>query len=96
MIDRCKVCQGFGVYCQVTCEACKGSGYEIVSNPYEPNQVTFTAHPIETAPRDRTVMLFDNGAWIRGRWDGTATEWLALTREFAFPTHWAEIEEMKP
>jgi hypothetical protein len=71
--------------------------------------VRFNAYPIETAPKDREIMLLCNGYWWLCEWKATPYfpdgGWFPYGRpedEEPLPTradlltHWAEIEDMKP
>jgi hypothetical protein len=66
--------------------------------------ITFEAHPISTAPKDREVYVFDG---TDERWYvGIVTAHYVLTDDMwrdpmtshfpEYPTHWAEIEDMRP
>ena len=80
--------------------------YEVVGFPTSPEAtppvvvpdrsvtVTFKAYPIETAPKDREIMLFEDGEWCSGRFDTGLGCWLGSFNDA--PTHWAEIEDMRP
>lgn len=68
-----------------------------------PQQVTFTAHPIETAPKDRSFMAYmpASGLWSKATASTTidaiyvyGIAYYVTSKQY--PTHWAEIEEMKP
>jgi hypothetical protein len=59
--------------------------------------------PIETAPKDRTVLLFYPGnidindsaeGWIEGSWDEQEELWecaVGYLGDYNIPTHWAEL-----
>lgn len=60
-------------------------------------KITFVAKPIETAPKDKQIMLFDlrSGFWKPGKfsygdWFSLEDEWSALD-----PTHWCYPHEME-
>jgi broad specificity phosphatase PhoE len=62
----------------------------------DPMTITFTAHPIETAPKDREILVYSPQykEWHYGKWRGdhARTFWGVIKN----PTHWAEIEDMRP
>jgi hydroxypyruvate isomerase len=60
--------------------------------------ITFTAHPIETAPKDREIYVFD---WTDERWyAGIVTSDYVLADDMrqglSVFRYWAEIEDMRP
>lgn len=55
--------------------------------------ITFNAFPIESAPRDRVVMVFLSGEWAPSQWKESYGIWIADEGE-DYPTHWAELESM--
>lgn len=63
---------------------------------------TFEYFPIETAPKNREIMIFARGAWISARWherrkyERYPSGWWHGGLTVSKPTHWAEIEAMKP
>lgn len=71
-------------------------------------EITFTAKPIETAPKDREIMLWlpRRRKWAKGRWDSQTTHQKPRPLFWTYgsqttddrsdqPTHWAEVEEME-
>jgi hypothetical protein len=67
--------------------------------------ITFTAHPIETAPKDREIAAYTHSSgWVRVCWDVEenlfeivpAYNPLGMQLHLLAPTHWAEIEDMRP
>jgi hypothetical protein len=61
--------------------------------------VTFTTHPIETAPKDRRIALLEYEQWGVGAWSLHDGGYWCSTRGVSRrmqPTHWAEIDHMKP
>lgn len=63
-----------------------------------PVVISFSAFPIETAPKDRLIMLFQKGwGWGKGYWSGFRC-WASAGGAIPNPekiTHWAEIEDMQ-
>ena len=62
-------------------------------------KITFEVHPIETAPKDREIMLFEAGTWFVSQWIvsrdfGASGRGFWYTTPGGSPTHWAEIESM--
>lgn len=57
--------------------------------------------PIETAPRDRTMIIYGGEGWATvGRWLGKKTGWYQLNTDPCdswadedFPTHWMPLPE---
>lgn len=72
--------------------------------------VTFTAHPIETAPKDRAILLYypTRKKWLNGIWEDqryhktpnpywrTFTAFGVTSDRANEPTYWAEIADMEP
>lgn len=70
-------------------------------------EVTFVARDIESAPKDRDVMLLRGDNWSQGWWcfvNESLNYWYTFTHyaetmewlQSNPPTHWAEIEDMSP
>jgi hypothetical protein len=59
---------------------------------------TFEYHPIETAPKDRAIMLLYRGEWHIGRWERVngCERWPRFGGKWCNPACWAEIADMQP
>jgi hypothetical protein len=61
-------------------------------------RIAFEAHPIETAPKDRQIMLLkETGLWYLGFWNKFSKAWTTMDLcTIAAPVRWAEIADMAP